>query len=196
MSTRIQVRGISKSFNLDGKTLPVLSYISFDINGGEIVSIVGKSGSGKTTLLNIIAGLEKPDSGSVSVSGKIGYVPQKDLLLPWRTLMRNILLPIEIKKKVGNEDISKAGKLVKEIGLDGFEKAFPHEISGGMKQKVSLVRAMIQDPDIILFDEPFSAIDFDSRLRLETDRFKIKNSGKIGIFSHIISKKPSPWVTR
>lgn len=161
----------------------MLENISFTATEGSIVSILGKSGIGKTTLLNIVSRLELPNSGRVDVSGVIGYVPQRDLLLPWRTILRNVLLPIEIKRKVENEDIVEAENLLRQAGLEKFKNSFPSEISGGMRQRVSLIRTFMQNPDTILFDEPFAAIDFDTRLKLGREvRSRIVSQGKIGIF--------------
>lgn len=161
----------------------VLENISLDVKAGEILAIVGRSGSGKTTLLNIISGLEKTTTGEISVQGSVGYVPQKDLLLPWRTLIGNILLPAEIQKRNLKTSVIKARDLLQKNGLAQFEKSYPAEISGGMKQKVSLIRTLLQDSDIVLFDEPFSAIDFDARLQLVKEiRSYIVSAQKVAIF--------------
>lgn len=183
LKTQVRVENISKSFRTDGNALPVIDSVSLAAEQGQIVAILGRSGSGKTTLLNIISKLETPNFGQVEINGKIGYVPQKDLLLPWRTVIRNVLLPIEIERKVTEADTRKANQLLKQEGLERFAQSFPGEISGGMRQKVSLIRTLIQNPDIILFDEPFSAIDFDTRLRLVREvRSHIKKTNKIGVF--------------
>ena len=182
-TAHVQLDKISKRFRLNGKVFSVLEDISLEANQGETISILGRSGSGKTTLLNIIAGLEKPDAGHVNVEGNIGYVPQKDLLLHWRTLLKNVLLPIEIGRAVTSADVVRATKLLERMGLADFIQSYPKNISGGMRQKVSLARALVQNPDVILFDEPFSAIDFDTRLRLGKEiHSQIKNEGKVGIF--------------
>ncbi len=183
METQVKIENISKSFNNNGKVLPVIQSVSLEAKPGQIVAILGRSGSGKTTLLNLISQLEEPNTGKVEVSGKIGYVPQRDLLLPWRTVMHNVLLPIEIERKITPADIKNAEQLLKQEGLQQFGNSFPSEMSGGMRQKASLIRTLIQNPDIILFDEPFSAIDFDTRLRLVREvRSHIKKTNKVGVF--------------
>ena len=179
----LELKNISKNFQVNGKPLSVLKDISLNITDGKIICLLGKSGSGKTTLLNIICGLEKPDNGQASLRGTIGYIPQKDLLLPWRNVLKNILLPLEIQKKVTVKTISKSNQLLDSLDLSQFKNSFPNEISGGMKQKVSYARGLINDPDIVLFDEPFSAIDFDARIRLGKEvRSNIIKNKKIGIF--------------
>lgn len=161
----------------------MLENISFEVEAGKILAIVGKSGIGKSTLLNIVSGLEKPTDGEVSVEGSVGYVPQKDLLLPWRTVIGNIVLPAEIRRGDLKTAVIRARDLLVKNGLAQFEKAYPSEISGGMRQKVSLIRAMLADSDIVLFDEPFSAIDFDARLQLVKEiRSYIVSANKAAVF--------------
>ena len=179
----IKTESLSKQFPSDGGVLPVLEDITFDVQQGEILAIVGKSGSGKSTLLNIISNLEEPTSGKVNVQGSVGYVPQKDLLLPWRTVIENVLLPTEICKGDLYSSVKRARNLLAKNDLAQFEKSYPTEISGGMRQKVSLIRTLIQDSDIVLFDEPFSAIDFDARLQLVKEvRNYIVSAQKVAIF--------------
>lgn len=179
----IKTERVSKQFPCSGGELSVLENISLDVKAGEILAIVGRSGSGKTTLLNIISGLEQITTGKISVEGSVGYVPQKDLLLPWRTVIENILLPIETQKGNIKTSVIKARDLLQKNGLAQFERSYPSEISGGMRQKVSLIRTLLQDSDIVLFDEPFSAIDFDARLQLVKQiRSYIISSQKVAIF--------------
>lgn len=166
MKELLSVEKVSKWFPNKGKPLHVLHHISLTLHQGEIVCVLGKSGCGKTTLLNIISNLEPPSDGAVVTTASLGYVPQKDLLFPWRTVMENILLPREIQGNVTKQDIVAARSLLRELDLEKFENAYPHEISGGMRQKVSVIRTLMQNPACILFDEAFSAIDFDSRLML------------------------------
>ncbi|MFZ5806816.1 MAG: ABC transporter ATP-binding protein [Verrucomicrobiota bacterium] len=179
----IQAENISKEFFSDGKALRVLDAISLEVKSGQMISIVGKSGSGKSTLLNILSGLDQPSGGKTSVNGSLSYVPQKDLLLPWRTIIENILLPVEIQKGDIKTSAEKARDLMQKNGILPFKHMYPAEISGGMRQKVSLIRALLQDSDIVLFDEPFSAIDFDARLQLGKEiRSYIISSQKAAIF--------------
>jgi len=179
----LKIFKISKDFiNKDKKNF-VLDSVSFNLTKGKIISIVGNSGCGKTTLLNILAGVINQNSGEVEVRGTIAYVPQKDLLLSWRSVMENILLPVEIDSSCDKEIIKKARRLLKENNLDKFSNYFPKEISGGMKQKVSLIRSYVQNADIFLCDEPFSAIDFGSRQKLAKEfRTYIKNTKKSALF--------------
>ncbi|HLI15148.1 MAG TPA: ABC transporter ATP-binding protein [Acidimicrobiales bacterium] len=172
----IEVRGISRSFAQRGRTLTALEAVSFRVPPGSFVSIVGPSGCGKTTLLRIIAGLLEPSSGSVAfvdaegapVSAKFGIVFQKPVLLPWRSVLANVLFPVEIedrrrKGRMPVEVEERAKALLADVGLAGFETSYPHELSIGMQQRVALCRALITDPQVLLLDEPFAALDAMSR---------------------------------
>ncbi len=147
--------------------LVAISKVSLDIMPGQVVGIVGKSGCGKTTLLKVIAGLIKPVEGEVIFNGdefdgshrRVGMLFQSPLLLPWRTVLRNILLPIEIAGEDVNKYVGRALELVERVGLKGFENSYPWELSGGMQQRVALCRALIHKPLLLLLDEPFSALD-------------------------------------
>jgi NitT/TauT family transport system ATP-binding protein len=153
----------------------VLEDLSFDIHDRDFVSIIGPSGCGKTTIFNIIAGLVEDDSGALvfrgqeveSLRGRVGYMMQKDLLFPWRTVLGNVLLGLETRGVDRAEAESKARDYLKNFGLAGFESAYPRTLSGGMRQRVALIRTLIMDPDILLLDEPFSALDYQTRLYLE-----------------------------
>ena len=180
---KLLVSNVSKNFTRDSEDFAVLDSITFSVEAGKVLAILGKSGSGKTTLLNIVARLEEHTSGSVEYTGGVSYTPQKDLLLPWRTISKNVLLPLEIKKSISVDDAERGRALLEEFELGEFLEAYPHELSGGMRQKVSLVRSLIQDQGLYLFDESLSAIDFDSRLKMVTKiRDHIVNNGKIGVF--------------
>jgi NitT/TauT family transport system ATP-binding protein len=149
--------------------------VSFELNREEILAIVGPSGCGKSTLFNVIAGLQEASSGQVTVNGEVvdeavghvGYMLQKDLLLPWRTVLGNVVLGLELRKAERREDI--ALKLIRSYGLEGFEMARPATLSGGMRQRVAFMRTLAINPDVILLDEPFSALDFQTRLLLQKD---------------------------
>lgn len=137
----------------------VLKDISIHINKGEFVSILGPSGCGKSTLFNIVTGLIPQDGGEVKVNGTIGYMQQKDLLLPWKTIMENVALPLILKrvdKKVWEE---KVRKYLPIVGLEGYEDKYPSELSGGMKQRASFLRTLMASEDIMLLDEPFASLD-------------------------------------
>lgn len=165
--------------NLTGETR-ALNNISFQINQGEFVAIVGPSGCGKSTLLSMIAGLTEPESGEIILSdqNRIGYMLQQDHLFEWRTIMQNILLGPEINKTLTAEKEELALKLLNDYGLYKFKNKKPGELSGGMKQRAALIRTMIMEPDLLLLDEPFSALDYQTRLIVSGDIGRIiKNTG-------------------
>lgn len=174
--------------NLSGET-QALNHISFQINQGEFVAIIGPSGCGKSTLLSMIAGLSKPESGEISLENhgekKIGYMLQQDHLFEWRTIMKNILLGPEINKTLTKEKEELALKLLHDYGLYKFKDKRPSELSGGMKQRAALIRTMIMEPDILLLDEPFSALDYQTRLVVSGDIGKIIK--KMGITAILIT---------
>lgn len=155
---------------------PVLDKISFSASKGELLGIVGPSGCGKTTILSLISGIIIPTSGRVLTGGEppekcdiSGYMLQKDELLPWRSITANILLGAELKKSDKAAAKQKAGELLEKYGLSGIEKHFPSQLSGGMRQRVALIRTLVLAPQIILLDEPFSALDFQTRLQVVGD---------------------------
>lgn len=174
----IDVQQVSKSFKkAEHQDLLVLDNINFKMNAGEIVALLGKSGSGKSTLLRIIAGLIQPTSGQVLYRGKlvtgpvhgIAMVFQNFALLPWLTVLQNVELGLEALGVPRNERRSRALKAIDTIGLDGFESAFPKELSGGMRQRVGFARALVVNPDILIMDEPFSALDVLTADNLRSD---------------------------
>ncbi len=158
--------------NLNGETR-ALTNISFQVNKGEFLAIVGPSGCGKSTLLSIIAGLLEPESGKIILSEHekkhIGYMLQQDHLLEWRTIWKNILLGPEITKTLTKEKEELALKLLSDYGLLKFKDKKPSELSGGMKQRAALIRTMVMEPGLLLLDEPFSALDYQSRLMVSAD---------------------------
>jgi NitT/TauT family transport system ATP-binding protein len=168
---KLALRGIAKRF---GAT-PVLDGLDFEIAEGDFVSIIGPSGCGKTTIFNIIAGLLEPDAGTLlyegapvdGLRGRVGYMMQKDLLLPWRTVLGNVVLGLEVRGMAARDARDKAMEYLATYGLAGFENSYPRALSGGMRQRVALIRTLIVDPDILLLDEPFSALDYQTRLYLE-----------------------------
>ncbi|MDJ0395772.1 ABC transporter ATP-binding protein [Rhodococcus sp. G-MC3] len=153
MST-VHVGDLTKSFG--GRA--VLDGVNFDVHQGEFVSIIGPSGSGKSTIFNVIAGLDTPDSGVVD-SPTSAYMPQKDLLFPWRTVLDNTALGLEVQGVPKGEARAQAQALFPVFGLDGYEKARPSEMSGGMRQRAAMLRTVVQGHDLLLLDEPFGALD-------------------------------------
>ncbi len=173
----LECRNVSFSYhNLTGET-QALADISFQVNKGEFISIVGPSGCGKSTLLSLISGLEKPKSGEIILhqddNDSIGYMLQQDHLFEWRTIKNNILLGPEIKKKLSLGKESLALKLLEDYGLLKFKDKKPSELSGGMKQRAALIRTMVMEPTLLLLDEPFSALDYQTRLIVSADIGKI-----------------------
>lgn len=144
----------------------LLKNISLSLEEGEFLSIVGSSGCGKSTIIKLIAGIEKANSGTIE-SKSTGYMPQRDLLLPWRNILDNILLPMEINKKNLEEGKKKALEYLKKLKLDEYKNAFPSELSGGMKQRISFLRTLFTEGEILLLDEPFSALDMITKEQLQ-----------------------------
>ena len=152
--------------------------LSFSVDEGEFVAIIGPSGCGKTTLLSLAAGLLKPSAGTIESRGSFGYMLQKDELFPWRTIEKNIFLPLEIRHQKSPEHRERAIALAKKYGLGDFLKSYPAQLSGGMRQRVALIRTLATDPDILLLDEPFSALDYQTRLNVCEDVANIIRSEK------------------
>lgn len=175
MPYKLEVCDINKSFRKDGRNLPVLQNINISIEEGEFACIIGPSGCGKSTLFNIIAGLMPPTEGSVSSDGGdiickpgyVGYMLQKDMLLPWRTIMDNIILGLEIRGVRRKQAVERAMPLLTRYGLKGFENHYPYELSGGMRQRAAFLRTLLYDRDILLLDEPFGALDAQTRLEMQ-----------------------------
>ena len=173
----IDIRSVAKTYETESADVQALSAVSLEIKRGEFISLLGPSGCGKTTLMMILAGLAAPSQGEVRIGGRkiegpytdLGIVFQNAELLEWRTALQNVLLQAEIRKL----DIAKytpvAKKLLEQVGLKGFEGRFPDELSGGMKQRVALCRALVHDPNILLLDEPFGALDAMTRDQMNAD---------------------------
>src|SRR5579883_70792 len=172
---RLVLEGVSKSFRQGRQLLPVLQPLDLEVEQGEFVSLIGPSGCGKSTLFNIIAGLEQPDSGSLSIdgdasprrTGKTGYMPQQPLLLPWRTVEENVMLGLDIRRVPRKRAREQARELLKRFGLSEFAEHYPAALSGGMSQRVALLRTVLFHPSFLLLDEPFGALDALTRLSLQ-----------------------------
>jgi NitT/TauT family transport system ATP-binding protein len=173
----ITVKDVSKSFG----SLKVLDRVDCDLCDGEFVSILGPSGCGKSTLLRLIAGLNGADDGEISVLGdkivrpneKIGFVFQTSNLLPWLTVRQNLLLGIELDRRASAPETGALNAVIASLGLSGFEESYPHELSGGMKQRVAIGQALIRSPQVLLMDEPFGALDALTRDKLNVELLRI-----------------------
>jgi NitT/TauT family transport system ATP-binding protein len=190
----IQIKNVNMSFKVnDGSEIIALQDVSLDIRAGEFISLLGPSGCGKTTLLRIIADLLKPSSGTVSIHGKTpreirlaqkyGIVFQNPVLYDWRTVRRNICMPMEIMGVPKSERTARINRMLEIVGLQNFGYKFPFELSGGMQQRVGIARALALDPEFLLMDEPFSALDEFTREKLNEDLLRIwRETGKTVIF--------------
>ena len=181
MKPLLEVRDISLSYHtLQGETT-ALSHISFSLMPGEFLAIVGPSGCGKSTLLNVICGLLTAEQGVILMDGspirtqtaRIGYMLQKDHLLEWRSIYKNVVLGLEIRGRVTPEKKALAQEMLRTYGLDKFADARPSQLSGGMRQRAALIRTLVLKPDLLLLDEPFSALDYQTRLNVSDDIGKI-----------------------
>jgi NitT/TauT family transport system ATP-binding protein len=177
----LSVQHIDKEFATRGATIRVLDDVTFSVARGEFFVIVGPSGCGKSTLLRIIQGLEPPTDGVITLGGRPlsgpsadrGFVFQQDSLYPWRTVLQNVVLGLEIMGKTSNEATARAMSLIELVGLKGFEKHYPRELSGGMRQRVNLARALAIDPEMLLMDEPFAALDALTRETMQQELLRI-----------------------
>ena len=169
MENILTFRDVTHIYHTMRGELVAAQELSFSVSRGEFVAIIGPSGCGKTTLLSLAAGLLKPSAGSVESSGSFGYMLQKDELFPWRTIEKNIFLPLEVKRKNTQEARKRALALAEKYGLADFLKSYPKQLSGGMRQRAALIRTLATDPDILLLDEPFSALDYQTRLNVCED---------------------------
>jgi NitT/TauT family transport system ATP-binding protein len=171
---RIDVRGLSKSFQLAGTAIEAVRDVSFSVKRGEFVALLGPSGSGKSTILNMIATLIKPSDGRILIDGapviagqatpNVGYVFQRDTLFPWRTVAANIGYGLQLSGVPATEQKSRIAACVAQAGLQGFEQAYPSALSGGMRQRAALMRTLVVEPQILLMDEPFGALDTHTKI--------------------------------
>ncbi|MBQ8472033.1 MAG: ABC transporter ATP-binding protein [Bacilli bacterium] len=191
----LSIRNLKKIYHdINGETVAI-DDLNLDVKDKEILAIVGPSGCGKSTLLSILANLEKESDGSILFNGrkKIGYMLQNDSLMPWRTIFENSIIGLEISNSLTKENISKVHELLDKYGLSDFKDKYPSNLSGGMKQRVALIRTLATNPDILLLDEPYSALDYQTRLALSNDLYKIiKGEGKTVIMiTHDIAESIS-----
>lgn len=198
MKPKLEACGVSYSYHtLEGET-PALSDISFSVTSGEFLAVVGPSGCGKSTLLSLLCGLLEPEQGRILIDGipihesaaNIGYMLQKDHLFEWRTIYGNAALGLEIQQKLDSDAKKMLSEMLTAYGLSGFEDAKPSELSGGMRQRVALIRTLALKPDLLLLDEPFSALDYQTRLSVCDDISKIiRDTGDTAILiTHDLSE--------
>ena len=188
----LELQDVSKVFYSKTQQTTAVSHLSFEVNEGEFVALIGPSGCGKTTILSLICRLIAPTSGRIVTQNDnaIGYMLQRDQLFEWRTIEKNVTLGLEVMKKNNAENRAKAGDLLKKYGLWEFRKHYPQQLSGGMRQRAALIRTLATDPDLLLLDEPFSALDFQTRLDVCDDVYSIiKKENKTALLvTHDISE--------
>lgn len=191
MTVVLAAEALSKRFLKDERYLVALEEFNLAVEGGSFVVILGRSGCGKSTFLNMAAGLTKPTSGRVLFNGQpklgpsqeIGYLTQSDSLMPWRTVRRNVEMPLELRGIGRKERSLTAGRLIDRVGLSGFEHHYPRELSGGMRRRASLARMLIADPQLLLLDEPFGALDAQLRQALQRQLLELwKSTGSTIVF--------------
>lgn len=198
MKKLLELKNVSLTYQTLNDEITAIEGLSFNCNEQEFISIIGPSGCGKTTILSLIAGLIEPTNGRILINnepvnernGNLGYMLQKDQLFPWRTIEKNVLLPLEIKGMNTPENREFALSLLKKYGLYDFRKNYPEQLSGGMRQRVALIRTLVSNPKLLLLDEPFSALDYQTRLSVCDDVANIiKAEGKTAVLvTHDISE--------
>ncbi len=184
--TKLEIKNLTHAFVQDKTQLPVLNKLNFSVDTGQFVALLGPSGCGKSTLFNIISGLLRPQTGEIYLNGKriqgntgaFGYMQQKDLLLQWRTVLKNVLIGPEIQKESLAKTKTEALKLLNQLGLQGFANSYPTQLSGGMRQRVALVRTLLFRKDILLLDEPFGALDAMTRTVMQSILLDIWHKGE------------------
>ena len=183
------LRDVSKSYKSRRGRVHAVDGASFSVEKGEFVSVVGPSGCGKSTLLTMVAGLVRPSAGVIEIDGepvdgahpRLGVVFQRDALLEWRTVIRNVMLQVEVRGLDAAEHRSRATELLSLAGLEGFDDRYPYELSGGMRQRVSICRALVHEPELLLMDEPFGALDALTRERMSTDLLRIHQHSGVSV---------------
>lgn len=185
MQNLLQIKNLSKNYITKNKVTKAVDNISLDINDNEFITLIGPSGCGKSTILSIIGNLDEKSSGIIKFKNKdikVGYMFQEDLLFPWLTVYENTILGLKIKKELNEENKKYVNDLLEKYGLIEFKNNYPKELSGGMRQRVALIRTLALKPDILLLDEPFSALDYHTRIEISDDVYKIiKKEGKTAI---------------
>jgi NitT/TauT family transport system ATP-binding protein len=195
----ISLRGVSKRYkSQSGEAVDALGALDLDVAAGEFVAIVGPSGCGKSTLMMLVSGLIPATTGAITVGGatvkgavgQAGIVFQRDVLLDWRTVLGNVMLPVEIRKLDHAVHVQKARDLLRSVGLTGFEQKYPGELSGGMRQRVAICRALVQDPGLLLMDEPFGALDALTReqMNLDLQRIWLRDRNTVMFITHSIEE--------
>jgi NitT/TauT family transport system ATP-binding protein len=193
----LEVRELGKRFAGRGREAQpwVIQGLTFSVRDGEFLTIIGPSGSGKTTLLNMIAQIDAASGGEIrfqsqtapvndpkalkpGLACQIGYVTQEDNLLPWRTTLQNVLFPLQVQGRLNDQTRAHAETLIRAVGLSGAEQKYPHELSGGMRKRAALIRTLVYDPPVILMDEPFGALDAQTRAQLQEDLLRLWNLGR------------------
>ena len=187
---KVVLKNISKAYYNQLGKLDVINDLSLEVKEGEIVAVVGPSGTGKSTILNLISKLDTVDFGEIVIDGKVGYMFQHDLLFEWQSVLKNVLTGVEIKRKITKEDKEKALRLLEKYELLDFSSSYPKELSGGMRQRVALIRTLMINPDILLLDEPFSALDAQTRINVSNDVYKTIKEEKLTaiLVTHDISE--------
>lgn len=190
MKEILKVKNVVKKYQAKNGEVEALKDISFSIKEGEFVSLIGPSGCGKSTILSIIAGLEEKSSGEIQIDGEIGYMLQKDSLLEWLTIYKNVLFGLEIRKIKTKENIEYVENLLKKYNLYEFKDKYPNQLSGGMRQRAALIRTLAIKPKILLLDEAFSALDYQTRIAVTKDIYDILRNEKMTalIVTHDISE--------
>lgn len=187
----LELSNVQKIFYTKTQETVAVENLSFEVRKGEFVALLGPSGCGKTTILSLIAGLLPPTKGNIKVhQNSIGYMLQRDQLFPFRTIKRNVLLGLEIQHKLTSQNVENAYNLLRKYGLWDYVNSYPNELSGGMRQRVALIRTLVTNPQLMLLDEPFSALDFQTRLAVCDDVYDIiKKENKTALLvTHDISE--------
>jgi NitT/TauT family transport system ATP-binding protein len=178
----VSIHGVSQHFRVDGASLPALEGIDLEVPDGQFVSLVGPSGCGKSTLLSLVAGLRPPTRGAVLCDGvritapiprKVGMIFQEANLLPWLSAVDNVAFPLKLRRVPKSERLRAAARMLELTGLAGFEERLPHQLSGGMKQRVAIARGLVQNPAVLLMDEPFASLDEQTRMVLGDELLRI-----------------------